>query len=96
MSDIEAKLAAMRRSPKSVKFRDAVKVAEHFFGEGRVSGSHHIFSMPWPGDPRVNLQNSGGKAKAYQVRQLLEAVERIRLTEGRGGAEERERSEDDD
>jgi hypothetical protein len=33
--------------------------------------------MPWAGDPRVNIQNSRGKAKAYQVRQVLLAVDRI-------------------
>ena len=32
--------------------------------------------MPWPGNPRVNMQNEKGYAKAYQVRQLLEAAER--------------------
>jgi hypothetical protein len=33
--------------------------------------------MPWPGDPRVNLQRGeGGKAKAYQVRQLIQAIAR--------------------
>ena len=35
---------------------------------------------PWPADPRVNLQEAGGgKAEAYQVRQLLAAVERLEL-----------------
>lgn len=33
--------------------------------------------MPWPGDPRVNIQNSNGRAKAYQVRQVLEAIDRL-------------------
>jgi hypothetical protein len=37
--------------------------------------------MPWAGDPRVNLQvGEGGKAKAYQVRQALEAIDKL-LTE---------------
>ncbi len=35
--------------------------------------------MPWPGDPRVNLQEGDGrKAKAYQVEQLLKASDRWR------------------
>jgi hypothetical protein len=35
--------------------------------------------MPWAGDPRVNMQESkGGKAKAYQVQQLLTAIDRVR------------------
>ena len=42
-----------------------------------LGGSHHFFSMPWQGDPLVNLQESGKLAKAYQVRQLLSAIERL-------------------
>ncbi len=35
------------------------------------------WKMPWPGDPRVNLQRGkDGNAKGYQVRQLLDAVDR--------------------
>jgi hypothetical protein len=31
---------------------------------------------PWPGDPRVNIHNDKGKAKAYQVRQVLKAIDK--------------------
>jgi hypothetical protein len=51
---------------------------EHI-GEPRQSGSSHvIFKTPWPGDPRVNIQNDKGKAKAYQVRQVLSAIEKLK------------------
>ena len=30
--------------------------------------SHLIYKPPWPGDPRMNIQNASGQAKAYQVR----------------------------
>jgi hypothetical protein len=33
--------------------------------------------MPWQGDPRVNIQNDRGRAKAWQVRQVLKALERF-------------------
>jgi hypothetical protein len=33
--------------------------------------------MPWSGDPRVNIQNDKGVAKAYQVKQVLKAIERL-------------------
>ncbi|MGH7085698.1 MAG: hypothetical protein ACREFN_11985 [Acetobacteraceae bacterium] len=74
-------LARMRASPRAVRFAAALKVAEHYFGEPRIVGSHHVFRMPWPGDPRINLQNEGGKAKPYQVRQLLAAIERKEMME---------------
>jgi len=48
----------------------------------RVTGSHHIFRHP---DVRelVNLQEVGGDAKPYQIRQFLRLIERykLRLTE---------------
>jgi hypothetical protein len=49
------------------------------FGAPRSKGSSpHVWKMPLPGDPRVNLQRGeGGKAKAYQVRQVLQAIARL-------------------
>ncbi|MPY80723.1 MAG: toxin HicA [Actinophytocola sp.] len=47
-----------------------------YFGEPRQQGtSHAVFRTPWPGDPRVNIQNHKGKAKPYQVRQVLKAID---------------------
>jgi hypothetical protein len=40
----------------------------------RATGS---YKTPWQGDPRVNIQNAKGKAKAYQVKQILKAIERL-------------------
>jgi predicted RNA binding protein YcfA (HicA-like mRNA interferase family) len=45
----------------------------------RVSGSHHIFGHPdFP--EQLNLQEEGGQAKPYQIRQFLRLVERYALT----------------
>ncbi|MBM7492142.1 hypothetical protein JOD64_003364 [Micromonospora luteifusca] len=41
-----------------------------------TSTSHAVFRMPWAGDPRVNIQDDKGKAKAYQVRQVLKAIDK--------------------
>ena len=43
-----------------------------------MGGSHRVYRMPWPGDPRVNNQNDKGMAKAYQVRQVKRAIERLK------------------
>jgi hypothetical protein len=77
----QKRLTDMRSNPQLVSFSDAPAVAAHFFGEPRISGGHHIFKMPWPGDPRINLQKTQGGAKPYQVRQLLAAIDK--LTAGR-------------
>ncbi len=83
-STIHELVAEMKANPVDVRFADACKVADHFFGEPTQHGtSHRVWKMPWPGNPRVNMQDDKGKAKAYQVRQLLEAVER-RLNQLRG------------
>ena len=68
----------MRREPSNVGFNDLKKVCEAYFGKPRQSGSSHaIFKTPWPGDPRVNIQNAKGKAKPYQVRQVLQAIDKL-------------------
>jgi hypothetical protein len=36
-----------------------------------------VFKTPWAGDPRVNIQEDKGKAKAYQVRQVLSAIDKL-------------------
>lgn len=69
----------MRREPRNVRFADLFKVCAEHFGEPRQSGtSHAVFKTPWAGDPRVNIQNDRGKAKAYQVRQILSAIDKIK------------------
>ena len=78
MASVEDILKKMRKSPKSVRFADLSKVCEHFFGQPRqASGSHRVYKTPWDGDPRVNIQNSKGNAKPYQVRQILKAIKRL-------------------
>jgi len=34
------------------------------------------------GKPRVNIQNNKGKAKPYQVRQVLHAIEMLEVNDG--------------
>jgi hypothetical protein len=76
-------VAQMRENPKGVSFRDLCKVCDTYFGKPRQSGSsHRIYKTPWPGDPRVNIQNAGGKAKPYQVRQVLAAIDRLESKNG--------------
>jgi hypothetical protein len=78
MTKVEGILAEMRQNPKGIRFQDLCKVCDYYFGEARQkSSSHIIYKTPWQGDPRVNIQNHKGMAKAYQVRQVLKAIERL-------------------
>jgi len=64
------------------RFSHLLKICEQFFGNYRVSGSHHIFKTPWQGDPRINLQKEkGNNAKPYQVRQVLRALRKLKELE---------------
>ena len=78
MARVDDIVAQMRRNPKGVRFADACRVCDHYFGQPRQKGSsHRVYKTPWQGDPRVNIQNVKGKAKAYQVKQVLRAIERL-------------------
>jgi hypothetical protein len=78
MSDIAKILSEMKRNPRGIRFQDLCKVCEQYFGEARQTGSsHRIYKTPWIGDPRVNIQDDKDMAKAYQVRQVLRAIERL-------------------
>lgn len=79
MASSKKVLEAMRRAPTNVRYSDLFRICREYFGEPRQRGtSHAVFKTPWPGDPRVNIQEEKGKAKAYQVRQVLMAIDKLR------------------
>jgi hypothetical protein len=83
MSRFEAILTQMRRNSQGVRFSDLCKVCDHCVGGPRRGGTgHRVYQTPWQGDPRVNIQNQKGRAMAYQVRQVLKAIERLELENG--------------
>lgn len=68
----------MRKNPRGIRYADLFRVCQDHFGPPRQAGtSHAVFRTPWPGDPRVNIQDDHGKAKAYQVRQVLAAIDKL-------------------
>jgi predicted RNA binding protein YcfA (HicA-like mRNA interferase family) len=83
MSKVDEIHTQMKQSPKNIKFKDLCLVCEYYFGEARQKGSsHRIYKTPWQGDPKVNIQNNKGKAKAYQVKQVLLDIERLEVEHG--------------
>lgn len=86
MTTVADIVAQMRKNAGGVRYGDLCKVCDQYFGPARqTSGSHRIYKTPWIGDPRVNIQNSKGRAKAYQVKQVLRAIERLEFEHGRDG-----------
>jgi hypothetical protein len=68
----------LEASPANVKFSRLCNFCDFFFGKPRQSGtSHRVYKMPWQGDPRVNIQKKGNKAKAYQVKQVIQALKKL-------------------
>ena len=61
-----------------MRFGELKKVCQAHFGKPRQTGTGHaIFKTPWVGDPRISIQDDKGRAKAYQVRQVLLAIEKL-------------------
>ncbi len=78
MPSVEKIIEQMRSTPKNIKFAHLLKVCEHHFGAPRLTrGSHAVFRTPWIGDPRINIQNESGQAKEYQVKQVLQAIDKL-------------------
>ncbi len=73
-------LAKALAGSKNLRFIEAIALAKAFgYRLARTKGSHHIFVHP-KNKELINLQEVGGKAKPYQVRQLLDIVERCNLS----------------
>ncbi len=77
--DAQKLLEKVLSGSKNIRFNDFVKLAEAFgFELARVRGSHHIFEHP--NLPEIlNLQNSKGQVKPYQIHQFLYLVEQYNL-----------------
>jgi predicted RNA binding protein YcfA (HicA-like mRNA interferase family) len=64
-----------RANPSGLRFRELLRLAEcHGFHPSRQRGSHVVLSADDAPRPLV-VQDVKGRAKAYQVRQLLDAIE---------------------
>jgi len=74
MSKQEKLLRAIRNHPTNIRFADVCKAAELIgFNLRGQAGSHRTYARP--GEPvLLNFQDIKGKAKAYQVRQLIEMM----------------------
>lgn len=78
MAGIDKILAKMRDEPYNLRYAELFAVCPAYFGKPRQTGSSHaVFKTPWIGDPRINIQNANGKAKPYQIRQVLATLEKL-------------------
>ncbi len=78
---INEAIKELEANVRDVRFNRLVSICETFFGSYRTAGSHHIFKTKWQGDPRINLQEEGRRAKEYQVRQVVKALKKLKEVE---------------
>ena len=77
--DISSAITELSANLKGIKFARLVWICDCFFGDARQRAtSHRVYTMPWKGDPRVNIQGKNGMAKHYQVRQVVKALTKWR------------------
>jgi hypothetical protein len=71
----------LKEKPTNVRFEELCKIAELFGFELKGGkGSHRIFVKQGIKE-LLNFQDVKGKAKPYQVRQLIKVVEKYNLLE---------------
>jgi len=79
----EKRLEAIRNNPSDVAWTDLVNICDVCFGRSRRGrGSHLIYDTPWMDNPVLVLQPRKGKAKPYQVRQVLKAIDLMEQVDG--------------
>jgi hypothetical protein len=61
-----------------VSFDELCSLLRHLGFDGRIRGSHHIFTKK-DIEEILNLQPIGAKAKAYQVKQVRGVILRYKL-----------------
>lgn len=86
---IEDEIEKLEREKNSLRFDYLARVCQEYFGNPRYKGSHQIYKTPWPGDPRINLQENKrdkGKAMPYQVKQVIAALRRLQESQTSGEA----------
>lgn len=66
------------RSDQNIDFEDLKRLLIIFGFEERIKGSHHIFFKSQI-EEILNIQEKGGKAKPYQVKQVRNLILKYRL-----------------
>jgi hypothetical protein len=84
MAKCEKLLEAARNNSAGLRFAEVCQLAECYgFALTRSKGSHRIYTREGFLRP-LSFQNKNGRAKPYQVEQLLDAIDEISAEEGPG------------
>ena len=69
------------KSDANIDFTDLRRILNKYGFDERIKSSHHIFTKAEI-EEIINIQPIGSKAKAYQVKQLLDCIDQYQLTLG--------------
>ncbi|AGQ33379.1 MULTISPECIES: hypothetical protein [Serratia] len=85
MKGIRSAIEDLQQRQNSIRFTELITICTRWFGPPRLNGgSHHVYRMPWQGDPRINIQRgNGGTAKVYQVKQVIAALVKMEDEHGK-------------
>jgi hypothetical protein len=77
VASVDKIVSGMRDNPRTSATRISTESVNITFGPPRTtSGSHAVLQDSLARHPRVTIQNDKGKAKPYQVRQVLAAIDK--------------------
>lgn len=81
MSPLDRIILNMGERVSDLRFEELYDLCEFFFGAPCQRGTGFaVFSMPWPDDPLLSIQDQDGRARPHQVRQVIAAIERMKNT----------------
>ena len=85
MNEIRDDIADLQQRQNSIKFAEISENLRAMVWPPRIKRyNHHVYRMPWSGDPRINIQRgNNGAAKAYQVKQVIAALARMEEEHGK-------------
>jgi hypothetical protein len=74
-------LEELKANPRKIRFTRLCSIAEEFgFQTRKGTGSHRVYYRDGVREI-LDFQNESGRAKAYQVKQLIKIIERYNLSE---------------
>lgn len=92
MARIAKLFGKVRNNPQNIRFDELCRLLEAVgFAHARTRGSHTLYTHPDHPTLLVNLQSgSDGKAKVYQVKQVLAMIDEHELAPAISDGEENE------
>ena len=85
MPKVDKLLYKAKNTPQNLRFKEFCNLIEFFEANLRnTKGSHFIYKRSKEPSFAISVQDVGGKAKPYQVREFLNILYRLRILKEEG------------